>query len=141
MMRKMDKPLKSLSHVRLFVTSWTVAHQAPPSMEFLGKSTGVGCHFLLQGIFPTQGQNLGLPHCGQKLYHLSHQGSPLVTLIKKKKKKRKRIQINKIRNEKREATTDTTEIRRTLKDCCEQLYTNKTESQRKWDKCLGRYQD
>ena len=53
MMRKMDKPLKSLSHVRLFVTSWTVAHQAPPSMEFLGKSTGVGCHFLLQGIFPT----------------------------------------------------------------------------------------
>ena len=35
--------------------------------NFLGKSTGVGCHFLLQGIFPTQGLNLGLPHCRQTL--------------------------------------------------------------------------
>ena len=33
-----------------------------------GKNTGVGCHFLLQGIFPTQGSNLGLPHCRQILY-------------------------------------------------------------------------
>ena len=39
-----------------------------------GKSTGVGCHFLLQGIFPTQESNPGLPHCRQTLYHLSHQG-------------------------------------------------------------------
>ena len=29
----------------------------------LGKNTGVGFHALLQGIFPTQGSNLGLPHC------------------------------------------------------------------------------
>ena len=42
---------------------------------FSGKNTGVGCHFLLQEIFPTQGLNLGLPHCRQMLYHLSHQGS------------------------------------------------------------------
>ena len=34
----------------------------------------MGCHFLLQGIFPTQGSNLGLPHCRQILYHLSYQG-------------------------------------------------------------------
>ena len=47
-------------------------------MEFLGKSTGVGCHFLLQGIFLTRGLNLGLPHYGQTLYHLSHQGIPLL---------------------------------------------------------------
>ena len=40
-----------------------------------GKSTGVGCHFFLQGIFPTQGLNLGLSHCRQTLYRLSHQGS------------------------------------------------------------------
>ena len=40
-----------------------------------GKSTGVGCHFLLQGIFLTQGSNLGLLHCRQTLYPLSHQGS------------------------------------------------------------------
>ena len=39
-----------------------------------GKNTGVGCHFLVQGIFPTQRLNLGLPHCRQFLYHLSHQG-------------------------------------------------------------------
>ena len=44
--------------------------------NFQGKSTGVGCHFLLQGIFPTQGSYLGLLHCRQTLYHLSHQGSP-----------------------------------------------------------------
>ena len=37
----------------------------------------MGCHFLLQEIFPTQGLNLGLPHCRQTLYHLSHQGSPM----------------------------------------------------------------
>ena len=44
--------------------------------DFPGKSTGVGCHCLLQGIFPTQGSNPGLPHCRQTLYPLSHQGSP-----------------------------------------------------------------
>ena len=41
-----------------------------------GWNTGVGCHFLLQGIFPTQGSNLGLLHCRQILYYLSHKGSP-----------------------------------------------------------------
>ena len=40
-----------------------------------GKVTGVGCHVLLQGIFPTQGSNPGLPKCRQILYCLSHQGS------------------------------------------------------------------
>ena len=39
-----------------------------------GKNTGVGSHSLLQMIFPTQGLNLGLPHCRQILYHLNHQG-------------------------------------------------------------------
>jgi len=42
------------------------------------KNTGVGCHSLLQGIFPTQGSNPGLQHCRQILYHLSHQESPLL---------------------------------------------------------------
>ena len=40
--------------------------------DFLGKNTGMGCHFLLQRIFPTQGLNPGLLHCRQILYHLSH---------------------------------------------------------------------
>ena len=45
--------------------------------DSLGKNTGVDCHFLLQGIFPTtQGSNLGLWHCRQILYDLSHKGSP-----------------------------------------------------------------
>ena len=39
------------------------------------KNTGVGCHFLLQGIFLTQGSNPDLLTCRQILYHLSHQGS------------------------------------------------------------------
>ena len=42
------KKVKSLSCVQLFVTPWTVAYQAPPSMDFPGKSTGVGCHCLLR---------------------------------------------------------------------------------------------
>ena len=41
-----------------------------------GKNTGVGCHTLLQGIFPTQGMNLDLPHCRWILYCLSHQRRP-----------------------------------------------------------------
>ena len=41
-----------------------------------GKNTGVGCHSLLQGIFLTQECNLGLLHCRQILYRLSHQRSP-----------------------------------------------------------------
>ena len=45
---------QSLSPVRLFATPWTVAHQAPRPRDFPGKSTGVGCHFLLQGIFLTR---------------------------------------------------------------------------------------
>ena len=48
--------------------------------DFPGKDTGVGCHFLLQGIFPTQGLNLGLLHCWQILYWLSYKGSPCSTL-------------------------------------------------------------
>ena len=43
-----------------------------------GQNTGVVSLFLLQGIFPTQGSNPGLPHCRQILYQLSHQGSPRI---------------------------------------------------------------
>ena len=62
-------------------TPWTVAHQAPLSMEFSGKNTGVGSHSLLQRIFPTQGSNRGLLQCRQILYHLRHQGSPKHTVV------------------------------------------------------------
>ena len=45
------------------------------------ENTGVDCHALLQGIFPTQGLNLGLLHCRQILYHLSHEGIPIYNRI------------------------------------------------------------
>ena len=43
-----------------------------------GHNPGVGSLSLLQGIFPTQGSNPGLPHCRQILYQLSHKGSPRI---------------------------------------------------------------
>ena len=49
--------VKSLSRVQLFVTLWTVAHQAPLSWDSPGKNIGLGTYSLLQGIFPTQGSN------------------------------------------------------------------------------------
>ena len=58
---------KLFSRVRLFVTPWTYSPWNSP-----GKNTRVGSLSLLQGIFPTQGLNPGLPHCRQILYHLSH---------------------------------------------------------------------
>ena len=68
--------VKSLSRARLFATPWTVAcTKLLRPWDFPGKSTGVGCHFLLQGIFPTQRSNPGLPHCRQMLYRLSHRES------------------------------------------------------------------
>ena len=42
----------------------------------------MGCHSLFQGVFPTQGSNLGLPHRGQILYDLSQQGSPTMTKLR-----------------------------------------------------------
>ena len=45
-----------------------------------GQNTGVGSRSLLQGIFPTQGSNPGLPHCRQILYQLRFQGSPNLIL-------------------------------------------------------------
>ena len=49
--------------------------------NFPDKDTGVGCHFLIHGIFPMQGLNLGLPYCRQILYHLSHQVGPTCVYI------------------------------------------------------------
>ena len=59
-MRRLGKYM--LSHVHLCATPWPVAHQAPLSMGFSSKNTGVGCRALLQGIFPTQGSNPRLLH-------------------------------------------------------------------------------
>ena len=45
-----------------------------------GQNTGMGSFSLLQGIFPTQGSNPGLPHCRQILYQLSHNRSPVYSI-------------------------------------------------------------
>ena len=62
-----------LSCVQHFAVPWTVQ---PTRLlcpwDSPGKNTGVGIHYLLQGIFLTQGLNLGLPHCRKILYHLNH---------------------------------------------------------------------
>ena len=64
---------RPLSRVRLFTTRGLYSPWNSP-----GQNTGVGSLSLLQGIFPTQGLNPGLPHCTQILYQLSHKGSPRI---------------------------------------------------------------
>ena len=65
----------SLSRVRLLATPWTIAHQTPLSMGFSRQEYWSGMPFPLQGVFPPQGLNPGLPCYGWILYRLSHQGS------------------------------------------------------------------
>ena len=63
--------VQSLSHVQLFCTP--MDYTSPGSFvhgNSPGKTTGVGCHTLLQGIFSSQGQNPGILHRRQILYHL-----------------------------------------------------------------------
>ena len=55
-----------------FCDPWTVVSPAPIGLS--RQDPGLGCNFLLQGIFLTQGLNLGLPPFRQTLYLLSHQG-------------------------------------------------------------------
>ena len=50
----------------------------PLSMNSPSKNTVVGCHFLLQGILPTQRSNPGLLHCRPIFYCLSHQESSYI---------------------------------------------------------------
>ena len=67
--------VKSLSHVHSLQSHGLYPTRLLCPWDFPGNSTEVDCHFLLQGIFPTQGLNLGLLHYRQMLYCLSHQGS------------------------------------------------------------------
>ena len=65
-----------------FVIPWTVVHQvALCPWNSPGKSTGMGCHSLLQGIFPIQGLNVGLLHCRQILLPSEPPGK--LTIIKR----------------------------------------------------------
>ena len=66
-------------HVQLLVTLWLYPARVLCPWDSPGKNTGVCCHFLLQGIFPTQESNLGLLPCRQTLYQLSYEGSPHIS--------------------------------------------------------------
>ena len=57
-----------MKFAQLFATPWTIQWNSPC------QNTGVGSLSLIQGIFPTQGSNPGLPHCRLILYQLSHKG-------------------------------------------------------------------
>ena len=61
---------------QLCPTLWS--HGVYSSWTSPGQSTGVGSLSLLQGIFPTQGSNPGLPHCRWIFYQLSHKRSPRI---------------------------------------------------------------
>ena len=83
-----DKNMDDIEgRVLCLVTQWCPAlcdpmDCSPPGSsvhgDLPGKNTGVGCHALLQGIFPTQVSNPDLTHCGWILYCLSHQRSPRI---------------------------------------------------------------
>ena len=66
-----------LSGIQLFAVLWTVACQAPLSMEFSRQNTRVGCYFLLQGIFLTQGLNPHLLNWQADSSLLSYWGKPI----------------------------------------------------------------
>ena len=62
-----NSEVKSLSRVRLFVTPWTVAYQAPPPMGFSRQEYWSGLPFPSPGDLPDPGIEPGLPHCRQML--------------------------------------------------------------------------
>ena len=70
------------SVAQLCPTLWDLMDCSPPGSsvhgDSPGKNPGVVCHALLQGIFPTQRSDPGLPHCRWILYCLSQEGSPRI---------------------------------------------------------------
>ena len=70
-----------LTHIQLFVIPQIVPARLLCPLDSPGKNTRVGCHALLQGIFPTQESNHGLLHCRRILQQLSYQGLKHFTLL------------------------------------------------------------
>ena len=73
--------MKSLSHVRLSATPWTVAYQAPPSMGFSRQEYWSGVPFTSPGDCPYPGNEPRSLHCRQILYHLSQLPGSRVALF------------------------------------------------------------
>ena len=80
--QQQDKPplrLSLCSFVKVAQSCPTLRlHGLHSSRNSPGQNTGVGSISLLQGIFPTQESNPGVPHCRQILYQLTHKGSPRI---------------------------------------------------------------
>ena len=72
------KVVESESESRSVVSDSLPPHGLYSPRNSPGKNTGVGSLSFLQGIFPTQGLNPGLPHCRRILYQLSHKGNPRI---------------------------------------------------------------
>ena len=72
------EPEVKWSESRSVVSDSLRPHGLYSSWNSPGQNTGVGSLSLLQGIFPTQGLNPGLPHCRRILYQLSHKESPRI---------------------------------------------------------------
>ena len=70
--------LESESESHLVVSNSLQPHRLYSPWKSPGQNTGVDSCSILQGIFPTQGSNPGLPNCRDILYQLSHKGSPRV---------------------------------------------------------------
>ena len=70
-----QEKVKLLSFVRLFAAPWTVAHQAPPPMEFSRQEYWSGLPFPSPGDLPDPGIEPWSPSLQADTYHLSHQGS------------------------------------------------------------------
>ena len=90
---------QSFSCVRLFAIPKRSLISLQPTrllclQDFPGQNTGVGCHFLLQGIFPTRGSNPALPHCRWILCQLSHKGgySSPILLVESIKSTRNQVE-------------------------------------------------
>ena len=79
---KTESETASSSVVSDSVTSWKLQPSRLCPCEFPSKNTGVGCHSLLKGIFPTPGLNSGLLHYREICYCLSHQRLPPTSFIK-----------------------------------------------------------
>ena len=80
--------IKSESESRSVMSDSLLPHGLHSPWDSPGQNTGVGSLSLLQGIFPTQGSNLGLLHCRWILCQPSHKRSPKYSIAVKKKKKK-----------------------------------------------------
>ena len=82
---KENKKVKSLSHVRLFVTLWTVAHQAPLSMEFSRQEYWSGLSFLCPRDLPNPGIEPRSPVLWADSLPSEPPGKPGYTLLREKR--------------------------------------------------------